>query len=243
MAGTLRVLYGAWSMAVFAVLAVTVTSIALVLPGLRLRRRAAQVTARTFFLLIGVPLRTRRECPLPGEPCVVVANHASYLDGIILTAALPPGFCFVIKREILKVPVATTLLKRLGSEFVERVEPKQGSRDARRLLRKASRGTALAFFPEGTFVREPGLLAFRNGAFAAASRSGLPVVPVIIRGSRQILPAQSWLPRPGALEVIVTAPLDYSATRQGNEVVRLRDAARARILNYLDEPDRRAAPA
>ena len=108
--------------------------------------------------------------PLPDSACVIVANHASLLDGVILQAALPPRFGFVIKNEMQKMPIGSLLLRRLGSEFVERSDRHKGASDARRILRKAHGGEALVFFPEGTFRAEPGLGQFRSGAFAAAAR-------------------------------------------------------------------------
>ncbi len=168
---------------------------------------------------------------------MVVANHASYLDGVILTAALPANFSFVIKREMTGVPLAHLLLRRLGSEFVERSDRKTSARDARRIRSKAEGGDAIAFFPEGTFVAEPGLGRFHNGAFATAARTGLPVVPVIIRGAREILPAEQWLPRLGALEVTVTDPIHLAGSPSGHTARALLAASRTRILEGLDEPD------
>ena len=91
---------------------------------------------------------------------MVVANHASYLDGVVMTAALPPRFGFVIKREMNNVPGAGLLLRRLGSEFVERFNRQKGATDARRVLRTAASGHSLMFFPEGTFKPEVGWANF-----------------------------------------------------------------------------------
>jgi 1-acyl-sn-glycerol-3-phosphate acyltransferase len=109
--------------------------------------------------------------------------------------------------------------------------------DTRRMLRKAHNGDALAFFPEGTFSREPGLKPFRSGAFLAAARAGLPVVPIVIRGARDILPDRRWLPRPGRLEVQLTDPVGPHLARDNAVARALSDAARRRILANLDEPD------
>ena len=68
-----------------------------------------------------------------------------------MQATLPPHFSFVIKREMSRVPVAGTLLRRIGAEFVDRSDRRRGQRDTRRLLRSAASGQAMAFFPEGTF--------------------------------------------------------------------------------------------
>lgn len=232
----LNFLWGIYALAVFAVVSVTTTLIVAVLPGLHARRWLARAGSRIIFLATGIDLTVREIGRLPPEACVIVANHASYLDGVILTAALPPSFSFVIKREITAVPLAHLLLRRLGSEFVERFDRYRGASDARRIMRKAHNGEALVFFPEGTFQAEPGLLRFRTGAFAAAARSRLPVVPVVIRGARDMLPAESWLPRRRSLQVIITPPI---GTADG-ETLSARDMltlSRKRILEFLEEPD------
>src|SRR6202034_574735 len=107
--------------------------------------------ARTFLRMAGIHLCIEGREHLPQEPCVVVANHSSYIDGIVAVAALPPDFAFVIKKEMVRVPLAGFLLRRLGSEFVERFDRHKGASDARRVLRLAATGQSLVFFPEGTF--------------------------------------------------------------------------------------------
>ncbi len=232
-----RAAWGGYALLVFATVTLATTFLVAVLPGLSNRRQAARLGARLIFFATGIPLDVSEIGKLPPEACVVVANHASYLDGVILTAALPPNFSFVIKREITSVPLAHLLLRRLGSEFVERFDRHRGASDARRILRKASDGEALAFFPEGTFTAEPGLQRFRTGAFAAAARAGMPVVPVIIRGARGVLPAKRWLPRRVPLEVIITEPIELSASQQGHRASRLLILSRERMLEHLEEPD------
>ena len=193
--------------------------------------------SKMVFVLPRIDVQVRGMDNLPTDNCIVVANHASYLDGIILTAALPARFAFVIKKEMRAVPFAGYLLHRIGSEFVERGNRHRAAMDARRMLRKAHDGDALAFFPEGTFTREPGLRPFRSGAFVAAARAGLPVVPIVIRGARDILPDRQWLPRPGRLEVQLTDPVGPHLARDNAAARALSDAARRRILAKLGESD------
>jgi 1-acyl-sn-glycerol-3-phosphate acyltransferase len=213
----------------------------IVTPGVMRRRRVARAAARLFFLLIGSPVRVAGNPIEPHYPCVVVANHASYLDGIILTAALPAGFTYLIKYEMSRVPIAGFILRRLGSAFVDRHDRHDRQRTARVLHSLANRGSALGFFPEGTFDQSPGLKPFHLGAFAAAARARLPVVPVVIYGARWKLPAGGSLPRPGPLRVhvcdAVHAPADDATARA------LAAATRRMMLVHLDEPDLAAEPA
>jgi 1-acyl-sn-glycerol-3-phosphate acyltransferase len=218
--------YGVYVLVLFGALALLATLLVALMPALEARRAAAKYAARLTFLLAGIPLEVSNTDSIPAGTCVVVANHASYLDGIVLTAALPANFGFVIKQEIRRVPVAHLLLRRLGSHFVERNNRNRGAVDARRILRAAHAGQALAFFPEGTFDHEPGLRPFRTGAFATAVRAQLPLIPVAITGARDILPAGAWLPRPGRLSVTVLSTL-HPDPAADNPVIDLKDRARA----------------
>ena len=234
----LRTVYGLYAALVFLAVALISLVGVLLLPTLAARRGTARVAARTFFLLAGMPLRVRGAGNLPRGQCVVVANHASYLDGVVMAAALPPRFGFVIKREMNDVPFAGLLLRRLGSEFVDRFNRHKGATDARRVLRTAASGHSLVFFPEGTFKPEVGLGKFHTGAFAIAARAACPVVPAVIRGTRRNLPATRVLPRPGAIEVSYAAPVVAGPQRAGEDpAVALRDRSRAAILAELGEPD------
>ena len=177
----------------FVALGLTALAVNSLLPSLRSRRQVAGVVARTFLRLAGIRLSVEGREHLPQEPCVIVANHASYVDGIVAIAALPPDFAFVIKKEMVRVPLAGCLLRRLGSEFVERFDRHKGAADARRVLRLASTGQSLVFFPEGTFSPEREIAKFLGGAFTIAARSAMPVVAVAIHGTREVLPADSKL--------------------------------------------------
>jgi 1-acyl-sn-glycerol-3-phosphate acyltransferase len=206
----------------------------LLLPNLKWRRSAARSLSKFGLFLCGIPVTAIGMENLPSGACVVVANHASYLDGIILTAVLPPDYAFVIKREVTGVPFIHFLLRRIGSEFVERKETEGKARDSRRLLRKASSGSSMVFFPEGTFRRKPELLPFHNGAFAVAVRGGLPVVPVVIHGTRHILLAEALLPRWGKIAVDILPPV--GPAKPGPEGQNwLKESARQRILSGLDQ--------
>jgi 1-acyl-sn-glycerol-3-phosphate acyltransferase len=227
-------LFGVYAAAVFVTVIASTVALVAVTPRTANRRRIARRAAASLFRCTGTRLLVTGLSHIPDEPCIIVANHASYLDGPILTAALPPRFGFVIKREMTRVPLAHFLLRRIGSEFVERSDKHKSAADARRLFQKAQAQESLAFFPEGTFRTEPGLGRFHSGAFAAAIRGQVPVVPVVIRGSRQMLPATRRLPRPGQLEVIIRPALFPSPTSDANSL--LNDARRS-ILAELDEPD------
>ncbi|MGH8739135.1 MAG: 1-acyl-sn-glycerol-3-phosphate acyltransferase, partial [Burkholderiales bacterium] len=167
---------------------------------------------------------------------VVISNHASYVDGLLLTAALPPRIVFVAKRDLAPQRFAGTLLRRLGTLFVERVDAARSVEDQRAIAQSAGMSLAPLVFPEGTLRREPGLLPFRMGAFVAAAQAGVPVVPVVMRGTRRMLPDGIWFPRRAALEVLVGEPIAPEGDGW-HAAIALRDRARAAILARSGEPD------
>jgi 1-acyl-sn-glycerol-3-phosphate acyltransferase len=230
-------LFAGWAWGAVGLLAVPIWLAVVLAPGLPARRRAARRAARLLLAWIGIPLRLEgAENLAAGGPRIAAPNHQSYLDGIVLTALLPPEFAFVVKRELETSVFARVFLRRLGTLFVERFDVAQGAAETRRALETVRAGDSLVIFPEGTFHRYPGLLPFRLGTFAVAVDSGVPVIPIAIRGTRSILRGDDRLVRRGAVTVSVAPPVrpEGSGWHAG---VRLRDEVRAAILARCGEPD------
>jgi 1-acyl-sn-glycerol-3-phosphate acyltransferase len=229
-------LWGLWAWLCFALACISSLVVALVVPGARRRQKLVTFIGKMVFVLAGVKVTVRGIDNLPTDSCVVVANHASYIDGILLNGYLPARFGFVIKGEMRDIPVVHFLLRRSGSKFGERKETTGSSRDARQLVKAAKGGESLGFFPEGTFQLQPGVARFRPGAFVAAVKGAMPVVPVAISGTRAMLPSGRLLPRQSELTVDILPAIapgdpDFESSRK------LAEAARQRILAALGEPE------
>ena len=197
----------------------------------------ARTAVRLLARLTGTPIVVRgREQLAVEEPLILVANHQSYLDGLMLMAALPVRVGFVAKAELAENPVLRHLLTRLDVVFVERFDSRQAIEDARRLGELAAGGQSLLFFVEGTFRRMPGLLPFHMGAFLIATENDMAVVPITIRGTRAKLRAESWFPRRGAVHVFVGPRLRGRAPGWDSALA-LRNEARQLILRHCGEPD------
>ena len=230
--------YSAWVWLVLLVLAGPALVAAVLLRNPGRGWRFYRVMAGVFLRLCRLPLGVRglEQLPVSG-PFVIAANHASYLDGLILLAALPErGYRFAAKRELRDALLPRLFLQSIGTEFVERADIRQGVEDASRLANAVRAGCAPIFFAEGTFTRSAGLLPFRMGAFVIAAQCGVPLVPVTIRGARSVLRDGSWFARRGAIVVTLGAPIPPQGG-DWNAAVGLRDAARAEILRHCGEPD------
>jgi len=200
--------------------------------------RAAQkirLMTRLLLRLAGIQVRVQGLESLEPGPLVFVANHASYLDALVLVSALPRTFLFVAKKELASVPLLRTFLRKLGHLLVERNAADHSLSDTSKIRRALRSGSSVLVFPEGTFTRARGLRPFRLGAFKAAAEAGFPVLPVAIRGSRRVLPDGTWILRRFPVDVILR-PLVHPQGTGWCEVLRLRDAAFAEILANCGEP-------
>src|SRR4030095_3814500 len=180
----------------------------MVLPDIAMRRRAARAWARSATRLGRVYVRIEGIERLPASSAaMVVANHASYADSILLTAALPPRFGYVAKRELAAAAVLGVMLKRLGAVFVERANAAGSVEHTAVLESHARAGELLVVCPEGTFRRAPGVLPFKLGAFVVAAHTATPVIPVALIGTRSLLRPGQWLPRRTEVVIEVGAPI------------------------------------
>lgn len=228
--------YAGWWWSVLVLLGATVWPVVLLLPRRRWRWAFVRSAARTALRLMGIPFSVSGKEHLATEPAIVVANHSSYTDALVMAALLPGEPAFVAKKELAGQFVAGPFLRRLGTHFAERADFQEGLQGVEALKGVMRRGEQLVFFPEATFFRMPGLLPFRLGAFTTACAAEAAIVPVAIRGTRSILRGEQWFPRRGAIEIEVLEPL----TPAGNDfaaAVDLRDRTRAHILAHCGEPD------
>ena len=228
--------WGLWAWSVFCSLSAVAWCALMVLPQVALRRRAAWMLARAAIRLIGLPLRVDGLDRLPTVgPSIVVANHASYLDAILLGAVLPVAFSFAAKRELADAPLIGRALRRLGVAFVERFDAAQGVENTRALQARVRAGESMVFFPEGTFRRASGLQPFKLGAFVIAAETGAPLVPVTLNGTRSLLRDTAWWPRRSDVRVTIGVAI-APAGAGWNHALELRDAARKAIAAALTEP-------
>ncbi|WP_249221420.1 AMP-binding protein [Cupriavidus sp. KK10] len=230
-------IWGAWVWTVCVLFALPACLLVVLLPGRPLRRRIARASARLGLALTGLSPKIEGLPDLGrSAPVVIVANHASYTDVILLTAVLPPHFTFVAKQELLRSPPLAMLLGRLGCAFVERFDPARGVEDTSALEKRILGGESLVFFPEGTFRREPGLRPFRLGAFRCAARARAPVIPIALIGTRSLLRDGRWWPSRASL-ALVAGEAAFASGNDWPALLRLRDTARNEIRSRLQEPD------
>ena len=223
--------------AALAVAALVVWPLVAVLPGLdrrwRLVRRAGRVVVRAG----GIPMQVHGVKRFPTEgPYVVAANHASFLDPLFVTMALPRRAVYSAVGGLADDAWIRVFLRRLDVRLVPRDDRRGGLAVTEELAEEVRADRPVVFFPEGRRSTAPGLERFHLGAFTVAAETGVPVVPVALRGTRGLLPVGSRLPRRSPVTVTVEEPVTTDASGW-DAAVDLQRATRRAILEHCGEPD------
>jgi len=199
-------------------------------------RRFVHHAARVYLAMTGISLKVRGAHHLErGGPFVIVANHASYLDPVPMMAALTLDYAFVVKREAASWPVVGSYIRKLGHVPVERARPGESAKSAAAMQALLEDGRSVVLFPEGTFSYATGIRPFKLGAFKLAAESGRPLVPVALVGTRRWLRDGTWIPRRGALEVVIGEPRPVNAS-SWSELVRAKEETAELIAERVGEP-------
>ncbi len=229
--------YAAYCWIILGIGGVVVWCLMMIMPGGKSCWRIAGAMVRLLCRMAGITVTVEgRENYPDGKQCILVSNHMSYLDSIILTGVLPEYVNFVAKAELAKNIFLAPALKKLGVFLVDRFDAAQGKEDTEKIDRGINRGMRPLFFAEGTLQRMPGLLPFHMGAFVLACDEMLPIVPIVIKGSRNVLRGGSWFPRRGRIQITIGSPCNPTGSNW-RAAIELRDEIRRFMLRCLGEPD------
>ena len=239
-------LYGVYFLAMVAILAIAVWTELHIIPSRMLGARISRALNRTFFRLVGIPIELVGEEHLEALATrwgqgsrgglLIVSNHASYTDAVVMLALLGAyRYRFVAKQEVMSYPFIGGILKKLGNFSFVRESREARLKQADALEEALVRGESILIFAEGTFTPAPGLRPFQLGAFKSAVASGCPVLPIALRGTREVLPDCAVLAKPSRVTLTVCPPI-YPRGDGWQEILRLRDATRAAIAEHCGEP-------
>ncbi len=196
-------------------------------------RLGARPWARVLLLGSRVRLRVRGTEHIVGrrDPLVLVSNHQSQYDILALLAGLPVDFKFVVKKELEAVPLWGYAMKKAGYLFIDRGDKGKAIELMKEAAEKIRSGSSVLFFAEGTRSGDGELMPFKRGAFILASMSGCDVAPVVVEGSREVLPKGSMRVRPGVITVTVLPPVSDPAIKKNSK--RLMSEVRQRMLDHM----------
>jgi 1-acyl-sn-glycerol-3-phosphate acyltransferase len=165
----------------------------------------------------------------PGEPVIYASNHSSMFDIWALFATLPGSVRFVAKRELFRIPLLGPAMRAAGHVPIDRTVKARAFEaydDAARIIK---RGLSPVVFPEGTRSRTGELLPFKNAPFALAIAAQVPIVPVYVHHTFEILPKGAWRLRPRPIRLLVGAPIP-TAGLSAEDREALRERVRAAIV-------------
>ena len=169
-------------------------------------------------------------------PRVYVTNHQSYFDIFALFACLPVSFRFVLKQELMRIPIFGFAMKSAGHVALDRTDHRKAVKSMNEAAEKMERGASMLIFPEGTRSEDGRLQPFKNGGFRLALKAGFDVVPVAIINSRHIVPKGSLRINKGTFGLHIGKPIsvkDYSKKDVDRLMKRVRDA----IMSQMGEEE------
>jgi 1-acyl-sn-glycerol-3-phosphate acyltransferase len=236
---TAETVYGCYAIAMFVLFVLPAWLFVLISPWRKISARVTTAALRAYLLAAGWRVRVDGREHLRGDAArMLVANHTSYADIVVLMAMLGTDYHFVAKAEVMAMPFIGTFLRKLGHFSFRREDAHARLRQAEQIEDALRRGESVFVFPEGTFTAQTGVRPFHLGAFKSAIAARREIVPIALDGTRRVLRDGAVLPRPGRITITICPPIapSSSAADDWKEIVRVRDAARETIARFAHEP-------
>jgi 1-acyl-sn-glycerol-3-phosphate acyltransferase len=223
---------------IYTVIIILVTPFVLVCMAIGLREPLVAIGRWAMALsraVLGIRIEVEGREHIPrGRPAVYMANHLSFLDGPMLFLILPQPVRVILKKSIFRIPVVGFGMRFVGFVPVDRKGKEGGKKSilrAARMMRE--RGYSFFMFPEGTRSRDGRLQAFRRGGFFLALEAQAPIVPVVIRGTFEIMPKGAFFVRRGTVRVTFLEPVPTAGLGL-KDLDTLRDTVRAALAAVKD---------
>jgi len=174
----------------------------------RMQHGCARIWSKMILWTSGVRVSVRGVDNIrSGVSCVFCANHQSHMDIPIILVALPVQFRFLAKKQLFDVPFLGWHLRRSGQVSIDRENPRAAVKSIRAAAKQIQLGTPVVIFPEGGTSRDGMIHPFKGGGFVLATQAAVDVIPVTVRGSRQVLVPDTYHVKSGNVEVIIGPPI------------------------------------
>jgi 1-acyl-sn-glycerol-3-phosphate acyltransferase len=138
-----------------------------------------------------------------GRPHILMANHQGAYDIFALLAYMPVDFKWLAKEELFKIPILGWAMKAAGYISIDRKGKRRALESMQRAVTKIREGSSVLVFPEGTRSPDGRIHPFKKGGFTLAVKAGVPIIPISIRGSREVLPRSSLRVKPGKIHIVI----------------------------------------
>lgn len=201
----------------------------------RFVHKKARHLSRAGMKILGVTYEVEGLERIPTHtPILFTPNHQGYFDIPLLFAAIPSLKAFVAKVEMKKYPIVSLWMKHLGCVFLNRINRKSAIESVDESVKRIKNGTSMVIFPEGTTSQGRKMKYFKAGSFKIAQLSQVPIVPVVIDGTYQVIRKGSFVLSPCHLKVVVLDPIPPKEHIQ-MDTIDVADMVEWRIRDTLKE--------
>ena len=168
----------------------------------------------------------------PDQPQIFIANHQGFFDIFALNGFLPVQLRWVAKSSLFHIPFVGWAMRAAGSVSVDRGNRKKAYRAFLKTIKKLKAGNSIVIFPEGTRSADGTIGTFKKGGPLLSVRSGAPLVPVTLVGTRSIIKKGSGIIRPGRIQIVISPPLSSQTVMEDKEENVLRSLRDIICKNY-----------
>jgi 1-acyl-sn-glycerol-3-phosphate acyltransferase len=202
----------------------------------RISHYFARYWSRFIFAGVGIHAKVSGLKNIPKDRAVIfAANHQSTMDIPAMFGYLPVQFRIMAKQILFMVPFLGWHLYMSGNIPINRKDARQAFGSVFKASNLIKRGISLLVFVEGTRSRDGKLHRFKRGSFTLARKLNVPVVPVAIKGSFELMPADAWTAKGGTIEIKIMPPIEISADTEINQVVQ--DVRRQMVHAGLEDSE------
>jgi 1-acyl-sn-glycerol-3-phosphate acyltransferase len=195
--------------------------------------RVANLWAKILLFICDTKVKViGKENLLLGKPQIFMANHQSDFDILIALAYIPVQFRWIAKKELFNIPIFGAAMRSAGYIEIDRHNREKALQSLDEAALRIRKGKSIMTFPEGTRSRDGEIKAFKQGAFHLAIKTGVPIVPVSIIGSGQIMPKRSVKIKSGQIKLVIGEPIEvksFDIEKRQELIKKVRDTI---IKNY-----------
>lgn len=171
-------------------------------------------------------------------PYIFMSNHQGSYDIFALLGYLPFQFKWLAKKELFSIPFLGWAMSAAGYISIDREGTRETVEAMKQAARKIRNGMSVVIFPEGSRTPDGSIQPFKKGGFTLAIRSQVPVVPIAIQGSREIMPKDRLTANPGEIRIRIGLPIetrDYSISSRGTLMEKVNEAVSRNFLSEKNE--------
>ena len=221
----------AWTVPATIFFAILAILISLVDPTGKGPHQVARTWAKSILIAGRIKVKVKGLSKIdPTTSCIYMCNHQSNFDIPVLLAYLKVQFRWLAKAELFRIPLFGFAMRRAGHISIDRTDRQAAFISLKTAAKTIREGASVIIFPEGTRSPDGNISPFKKGGFVMAIDSGIPIVPVILHGTRSIMPKKQLRIVPGTVVVEITEPIDISGYTKKNK-----EALMDRIRNIICE--------